>query len=1231
MSENFEIKIEDKVSPAISTKLQNIERRAKTAHTAIERLSTALANLQPKGLERLEAAVTKGQAAIDRAAMAAQRLATEQQKTARAAALAEAAQNRLAQTSNKTAVASANLATAQQKAAAASMNAEAALNKAVTAETNAATAAQRLTAAQQGTVAATAQAGAAQANLATATARTATEQARGAQAAQRVATEQQRTATAAAQAAAAGDRAALAALRLAQAQDRAAAASQRSAAGVMTFVRSAVALAGVTLTAGAILTAADAYTVMSNKLQNVSESQEQVVTLQNRLFELANETRTSVSDVTTAYARFDAALQLVGASQEESLRITETVNKALKVGGATAGESASALLQLSQAFNKGKLDGDEFRSLMENMPVFVKKAIAEAAKVPISGIFDAARSGKLGIDQLREAFEKLGPEVDEKFARTVPTLSEALTVFRNKFTQAWGEINKSLGITSTLSELIIGLANNLDVLAVAVTAVGVAMTIYFGPNLVAMFGRASQAIKAFTLVMAANPIGLIAVAISTALVALIAFSDRIKLTADGAVTLRDGFVTAWLYIKDAAAMVADFVGTAWNKAIDWVNSVTDGWGEKFRDIGNVIMQVGKMVINLQIAGWVSAYRIIVAAWNNFPAAMEAFFVAIVNTGAKAIELLVNSWQGGLRLIAWAAESIAPEMSKSLTSALDSMKLELPRLEGSQQAKDFVSEAQGIMRDAFSTDYVGKGVDAFMIRARGVAAQRRREAALRGAGANQTGSGDGDGGKSAMKRAQALMLVNKQLDDELSRMFMLKPEREIQQKFDQIESELLRKKITLTAQEAEAIKDKLKAIEDAKYVQAEFDRIYEDAIGPMRTRNAVQEAANKLLSMGAITQDQYNRELVKAREAYNNATDPLYKHNRELQQQMDLLRMLPKQREIEQQLMQITNDLLSQGVELDKEQLRVWREKLQALQQLNELSQAQNAIYSASNAAKRNDLSNSVQAGAGLTNDPRSGVNASDVVGSMASAIPGLESTTAYFEYVKQGYTDMYAAIDELRQADILSDQDAMLAKFQTFQQQSQTYLSAASNIFGSLTALQSSENKKQAALGKRAAIAQTVIKTYESATSAFSAMAGIPYVGPFLGAAAAAAAIAAGMANVQAIKSQGFRDGGYTGNFPRNAEVGSVHGQEFVMNANATQRIGVNDLKALQMGAASVRRNGESTGVANSSGGNGAPVVVPAPNIRMINVSSEQEARNYANSDENEQVVLNILERNGLF
>lgn len=60
---------------------------------------------------------------------------------------------------------------------------------------------------------------------------------------------------------------------------------------------------------------------------------------------------------------------------------------------------------------------------------------------------------------------------------------------------------------------------------------------------------------------------------------------------------------------------------------------------------------------------------------------------------------------------------------------------------------------------------------------------------------------------------------------------------------------------------------------------------------------------------------------------------------------------------------------------------------------------------------------------------------------------------------------------------------------------------------------------KQTAVGKAAAVAEATINTYQAATAAYSAMAGIPIIGPALGAVAAAAAVVAGLANVKKIVS----------------------------------------------------------------------------------------------------------------
>lgn len=82
-----------------------------------------------------------------------------------------------------------------------------------------------------------------------------------------------------------------------------------------------------------------------------------------------------------------------------------------------------------------------------------------------------------------------------------------------------------------------------------------------------------------------------------------------------------------------------------------------------------------------------------------------------------------------------------------------------------------------------------------------------------------------------------------------------------------------------------------------------------------------------------------------------------------------------------------------------------------------------------------------------------------------------------------------------------------------YQESIKARLDLASKVAGSMATIWGEESK----VGKGFATAQALIDTYSAANSAYSAMAGIPIVGPALGAAAAAAAIAAGIANVKKI------------------------------------------------------------------------------------------------------------------
>jgi len=128
---------------------------------------------------------------------------------------------------------------------------------------------------------------------------------------------------------------------------------------------------------------------------------------------------------------------------------------------------------------------------------------------------------------------------------------------------------------------------------------------------------------------------------------------------------------------------------------------------------------------------------------------------------------------------------------------------------------------------------------------------------------------------------------------------------------------------------------------------------------------------------------------------------------------------------------------------------------------------------------------------------------------------------------KQAQVNQFKAIDEQDAMErIAREEQTQSAMAQIRQAWGKQQTSAVSQMFGDLATLMQSGSKKQFEIGKAAARAQTVMSTYEGAQKAYTALAGIPIVGPGLGAAAAAAAIAAGGIRLQAINSTSFGGGG---------------------------------------------------------------------------------------------------------
>lgn len=117
------------------------------------------------------------------------------------------------------------------------------------------------------------------------------------------------------------------------------------------------------------------------------------------------------------------------------------------------------------------------------------------------------------------------------------------------------------------------------------------------------------------------------------------------------------------------------------------------------------------------------------------------------------------------------------------------------------------------------------------------------------------------------------------------------------------------------------------------------------------------------------------------------------------------------------------------------------------------------------------------------------------------------------EEIQRTLTENNMALSDAQLANEQANTQAYQNLQKARQQALQGTLSVASSIAGSMASIWGEESK----VGKGFATAQALIDTYSAANSAYSAMAGIPIVGPALGIAAAAAAVVAGIANVKKI------------------------------------------------------------------------------------------------------------------
>ncbi|EQJ42130.1 tape measure domain protein [Clostridioides difficile P23] len=210
-----------------------------------------------------------------------------------------------------------------------------------------------------------------------------------------------------------------------------------------------------------ITKAADTIASTKARLNLMNDGLQTTEQLNKMIYLSAQSARASYADTAAQVAKLGILAGDAFGSSAEVIKFTELMNKAFVIGGTSANEASAAMYQLTQAMGAGKLQGDEFRSIMENAPLLATK-IADAMGKTKDQLKELSSSGAITADVIRNALFKASDEIEKKFASMPVTFSQALTMMKNDaymiFGQTLGKISGALQ-SVRFSEIVVSIRN----------------------------------------------------------------------------------------------------------------------------------------------------------------------------------------------------------------------------------------------------------------------------------------------------------------------------------------------------------------------------------------------------------------------------------------------------------------------------------------------------------------------------------------------------------------------------------------------------------------------------------------------------------------------------------------------------------------------------------------------------------------------------------------------------
>ena len=402
------------------------------------------------------------------------------------------------------------------------------------------------------------------------------------------------------------------------------------------------------------ITSTNARLELLNEMNGSLQTQEE---LQNAIFASAERSRASYGATADTIAKLGIQASKAFSGTDEIIAFTELMNKNFVVGGSSATEQAAAMYQLTQAMSAGKLQGDEYRSIIENAPLLANAIEDYMVNVQQAegSMKDWASEGMLTADVIKAALFSSADEINERFEQMPMTFEQVWTSIANRALMAFQPVlerlndmanneqfqafvNGAIEAMAVLANVVLNVfdvmgsiagvvIDNWSIIAPIILGVAAAIAVYtlftkgaeIATKAAELATRVWTAVQGvFNAVMSMNPVGFVVIAIVLliaiiyAVVAIINKVTGSSISAAGVICGAIATVGAIL-INTAIGAINAVLQFIWSLfvepfigIIEWILNVANGGFDSFGDavanlIGNIIswfLSLGKVVTKI---------------------------------------------------------------------------------------------------------------------------------------------------------------------------------------------------------------------------------------------------------------------------------------------------------------------------------------------------------------------------------------------------------------------------------------------------------------------------------------------------------------------------------------------------------------------------------------------------------------------------------------------------------